>query len=163
MFDSLKQQFQDFSDEQRVERLRGCASVQEPALNACKKQRDEIISMMQEQDKPEKDVSQKSWLRWAGSTRKDEASNADASSGDTDESSSIQMHNIPNCNEQAHALWRCRGLALGCGEDVMRLEQCFKAGGLEGDCMKEQLKLGECASKNAQELEQRRKRLAARG
>ena len=62
--------------------------------------------------------------------------------------------NPPNCEDDAHELWKCRGLALGCGEYVVSLKKCFN-GEIKGDCRAEQVTLGKCVKKNALELEQR--------
>mmetsp|Transcript_23124 Transcript_23124/g.68209 ORF Transcript_23124/g.68209 Transcript_23124/m.68209 type:complete len:182 (-) Transcript_23124:377-922(-) len=39
-----------------------------------------------------------------------------------------EMVAIPGCSRESHAVWACRGLALGCGRHLMELKECFGAG-----------------------------------
>ncbi|GMH68929.1 hypothetical protein TrRE_jg11864 [Triparma retinervis] len=46
------------------------------------------------------------------------------------------------CNKEAHALWSCRALALGCYGEVKLLQACRRE--TKGECKEEQVGMGRC-------------------
>lgn len=229
MFEGYKQQFRDFADEQKIERLKGCQAL-EVSLKECHRYREAMLKTSAINDDETRTASRKdcvndlnsnnkstlSWWQWAVGNKantsnipevssnslsqeissegsKVETAKIDKSleskqsyqrpalwrgsapavaieqdgllqgtvtqsenkkSDEADNSSIIEP--IPSCEEEAHVLWRCRGLALGCGEHVVYLKKCFK-GEIDGDCKQLQINLGNCVKQNALELEKRRR------
>ena len=235
MFESYKKKFQDFADEQKVERLKGCKLLEEQ-LKECHRYREALLKSSDNQRSgvglvPDKENSgsKSPWWPWKKATGNNMTEHIEASkvesisdikqqelnikiesnaAGKTEGniekteqfkrpamwrgsapaitrkvlnnskqdnqkdaflevkeinknlSSSISSQ-IPSCEEEAHVLWRCRGLALGCGEHIVRLKKCFN-GELDGDCKQEQIFLGKCVKENAIELEKRRRETKSR-
>jgi hypothetical protein len=48
----------------------------------------------------------------------------------------------PTCNSEAHMLWSCRALAVGCSGEVKALQACRKE--TKGECKSEQVDMGKC-------------------
>ena len=89
---------------------------------------------------------------------------------------------IPSCSRETHAVWACRAMAVGCGEQLKFMRWCFQdgeeramaaavsahgkgedpasasveaAGGRSGGCVLEQRALSSCVLRGEEELEKR--------
>lgn len=130
-----------FADDQRVERLKGCAEL-ERALKACVARRDEMLKASsggsvratvgargddarRRDDRSGAKIAR--FFRWGGggdaaAGGKDRAGDNDVSSGPSGASSS----EISSCARETHEAWACRGMALGCASDLVELKKCFR-------------------------------------
>jgi len=223
MFEEYKQWYTEFSDDQRIERLRRCASL-ESQFRECLKRRKELERAAGETNNELKialdgtstkdsSVSSGSWF-WSRRERarnqlnvnkkndapieEAEAADTPLNSQDTSNSRSTSgmqsrpamwrgtapptfsskeanlnknssdskpkstsatiKQSIPTCKAEESDLWKCRGLALGCGDCVVQLKRCFEGDLKNGsqDCKAEQVKLSKCVEQNAVLLERRR-------
>ena len=135
-------------DGQRMERLKQCRLLQD-ALSACRsKQKDR----QQLEDFPE-GIRMVRYFDWRNVHDYDE-----------------------HCQREQHAVWACRGIALGCGGDVVRVCRCFQEQGPDTvldqcnsayennndtlPCADLQWKLGRCVAVEATKMEQRKRSLS---
>lgn len=164
---SITDRFQEFADEQRVERLASCKAL-EKALKDCQRKRDKLLQKLKSEEKLANDKqistpssSQSFWNRWRKPRSENnnplQVSNAIPNDGNK----SQEQKNPPskttavlNCHREAHALWACRAKALKCGSELVTLNKCFKTDPTDS-CREEQEIVGKCVIKNSSELEER--------
>jgi len=143
-FESVRSTIGKHMDEQRLERLKQCRLLQD-ALLACR--RSKQSDRQQLEDFPA-GIRMVRYFHWRNIHDYDE-----------------------HCQRELHAVWACRGIALGCGADVIRMRNCFNEqgpatilnqsnAGYENmketmPCADLQRTLGRCVAKEATELEQR--------
>ena len=141
---SWKAWWQDFADDQRLQRLADCRQIQE-ILQQCRQQQGQQNQVLEDCTPGLRMVRYFGWRN---------------------------LHNSNNCAREVHSLWGCRAISLGCGPDLVRLKECFDERGnnllQEPDtayeqstlrdklpCQDLQEQLGACVARRAMELEQR--------
>lgn len=164
-----------FNDDQRVERLHICRQL-EKVLDSCRHQNDKN-PMAIENLSPGLRVMK--YFKWRGILKDLEEEQ------DNPETSSRFSQAIQNsCAREQHAVWACRAVATGCGQDLSALKSCFESEGAYtvlvhpstkydnkiGDntnnvvpCQEFQQNLGACVTKGAQDLLQRRQQRRTNG
>lgn len=143
--------FQNFADEQNMDRLKNCEQLA-GILQACQaREYDQVPPLDQVR-------SGKKWMNYFGWRE-------------------LSIVNAKGCIPEQHALWACRASSLRCGTHVQLLKKCFDEQGLEAvlgqrktayssakipavkdqiPCYDLQRAVGKCVAKNANELEERR-------
>lgn len=194
----IKDRVQKFMDEQRLERLQQCREI-ERVLKHCQERRQKMLAS--EKGTPEEvnlgdTVPGIRMMRYFGSysetydegqrfsdTLLHPAEALDVSSvmrkdvmppSATNADDSVLTTTIPSCAMEAHALWGCRSVCLGCAGHLRHLRECFE--GTPGvfetaetsyepskngntinvvPCQSQQQALGKCVITQARELQQR--------
>eukprot|EP00977_Amphora_coffeiformis_P003971 scaffold795_cov187-Amphora_coffeaeformis.AAC.12 len=109
---SLFSNFRETIDAQRIERLKQCQSLQ-GLLQACREKRPDRAQL---EDFP-MGIRSVRYFQWRhGNENSHTRGGASASNGTATNS----------CVREEHALWTCRGVALKCGGEVVRLRDCFQ-------------------------------------
>ena len=155
----LQDGFETASDQQRVERLEQCR-VLESILQSCR-QEQALTRQAKQQSMDRGRSSRSWWpFSGRAATAKSKES-AGSSASDTTASSSdhvYQHHHVPtlentpggirmlrffhwrelpaefphtNCRREEHAVWACRAVAVGCGQPLTQLRDCFDEQGPE--------------------------------
>ena len=146
----LKERFQEFDDQQRIDRLSECRKL-DKILSDCRKRNQpgkakSRYTKNTPDDKNEDPIESISlglrnmkYFGWRG-ILKTPAPPADTSSSDSQDSEPSQkMATVrdgpdlsafhPNirssCAREEHAVWACRAIATGCGKDLAELKKCF--------------------------------------
>jgi len=149
---ALKERFHEFDDKQRIDRLSACHDL-DRILNNC---RERHPQQQQHQDSPQSQSRSDSdhhhghdpiesvsiglrnmkYFGWRGilsSTKKNETvsidndSNADDNGNDDPDLLSVFHSKIrSSCAREQHAVWACRAVSTGCGNDLAELKRCFE-------------------------------------
>jgi len=161
--DALRDRFQSFADEQRIERLQGCLEL-ERELKNCEKRRKSLIKEatakeMQRQLEQKKPSSSIIHAVTGAIWKKKKQENIEQSESKESKTTvtiddETKELTLPSCNKEAHALWACRARSLGCGADLVTLNKCFKSSPVQ-NCKLEQEIIGKCVQKNLSELQKR--------
>ena len=142
-------------DEQRMERLEQCRVLQQ-ALRECREQH-QLVSSEVKTSSSSTSPTSTGWFWFWNNKRTSTTSSPDAATqahSTTTTTTRAQLEDFPMgirmmryflwrdmpddpsgrrppCLREEHALWACRGVALQCGPDLIRLRDCFKEQGPE--------------------------------
>lgn len=150
----LQERFQEFDDQQRIERLSECRKL-DKILRECRKRHHpgkakSRYTKNTDQDDPIESVSigvrNMKYFGWRGilkspspspspsqSTPKDEPSAKGEPSGADNETVHDDVPDLSvfhpkirsSCAREEHAVWACRAISTGCGKDLADLKRCF--------------------------------------
>ena len=184
-----------FQDDQRMERLQKCREF-ESVLEGCR-QRHQRKTTTKKKKNTEESSSSSNYHRetieefsaglrtmkyfgWRGIFRNNsEQTEKEQEEGALDPRLALKIEE--SCAREQHAVWACRGISLGCGQELSYLKNCFEQEGphpvlinpntnyeppsssnqngrnnYKVPCHEMQQKLGNCVAVGAQELYQRR-------
>ena len=148
----LKERFQEFDDQQRIDRLSECRKL-DKILNDCRKRNQPGKAKSRytkniPDDKSEDAIESISiglrnmkYFGWRGilKTSAPTSSEKDTTTENQESEPSKKMEPVrdgpdlsvfhPNirssCAREEHAVWACRAIATGCGKDLSELKKCF--------------------------------------
>jgi len=176
--------YREMIDAQRVERLRQCRSLQR-VLRAC---RERVPDRPQLEDFP-MGIRSVRYFQWRhgnedSHTRMSSSSSTTSATATapTTTTTTTTTPSTNSCLREEHAVWACRGVALKCGGELVRLRDCFNEYSAEElldpkndatayesntttttvdkritpPCASMQQALGTCVTKNAAALAERR-------
>ena len=178
-FALVKQQWEEFSDQQRIDRLKSC-QVLDGILQDCRQKqqaqkkkhgrkhhRDHDHAIDTAADPIESvtiGIRKMKYFGWRGIVSSSSSSSSDNNSSYSDESTEendsnniqdntiemkqhkkkqqlehnkeaglvseqlIQSRIRESCSREEHAVWACRAIATGCGQDLSLLKRCFEEG-----------------------------------
>ena len=132
-YESLMNWWKDLHDEQRLERLQQCRQI-EQVLKECQQKQNhraqEKVSFWKKSKKADTQpdasdadnqiesivpgLRMMKYFGWRGI-------NSHADDGDDQQVQDISS----SCAREQHALWACRAVSIGCGNDLSRLKKCF--------------------------------------
>ena len=189
----------EFMDQQRLERLKQCQEIN-TILRQCLETRNKMLAgekVKEQEINIEQTVPGTRMMRYFGwheetpsspesvsfssiwqSAQEDGETKVSATelpNNTTTMNASSSAADIPTCAKEAHALWACRSVCLGCAEHLRNLKDCFKLlpdqvlntpetayeptmSNMAIPCRQSQEELGKCVVKNAKELQQRLKK-----
>lgn len=132
--------WQQINDEQRLERLEQCRQL-EAILQDCR-----VNGGQSKLDDTPSGIRMLRYFNWR------------------------EVESDATCQRELHAVWACRAIAVGCGEDLVRLRNCFDKATpaviLAGEpvyeqaskqvpCGELQQRMASCIQKSAMDLQQR--------
>mmetsp|Transcript_15107 Transcript_15107/g.38064 ORF Transcript_15107/g.38064 Transcript_15107/m.38064 type:complete len:249 (+) Transcript_15107:180-926(+) len=142
----LKERFQEFDDQQRIDRLSECRKL-DKILHECRKRNQPGKPKSRYTKKSDKNdpiesvsigVRNMKYFGWRGilkppsnQSANDEASDADGGKAkptapDGPDLSVFHPQIRSSCAREEHAVWACRAIATGCGKDLSELKKCFE-------------------------------------
>ena len=144
----LKERFQEFDDQQRIDRLSECRKL-DKILNDCRKRNQpgkpkSRYTKKNDNVDPIESVSigvrNMKYFGWRGIIKSTSPSNESANdevSKTDDTKAKPTAPDGPNlsvfspqirssCAREEHAVWACRAIVTGCGKDLSELKKCFE-------------------------------------
>lgn len=149
---SWRQQWDDFHDAQRMERLQACSQLDQ-ILRDCRsgrRRQDPQKQQQQQEQQPQpygdhtiegtsaglRVMKYFGWRGILGPTPTDPRSDGRKDDeGTADEGTAallpptLRTQIRQSCAREQHAVWACRAVATGCGKDLGALKRCFDGGG----------------------------------
>eukprot|EP00536_Pseudo-nitzschia_multiseries_P003917 jgi/Psemu1/284729/fgenesh1_pg.62_\ len=134
---SLRERFQEFDDQQRIQRLSACQQL-DAILSDCRERHannNNNNNNNKHRNHPNNDpiesvsigLRNMKYFGWRGiATTPSDQNDDNNNDSNNDELSSLVRSRIrSSCSREQHAVWACRAVATGCGKDLAELKRCF--------------------------------------